>query len=118
MGKMRKDRFLYIKSRLGEKELLGQLIEESAELIQASRKLCRFLEGVSLPNSSVIECQENFVEEIADVLLTMELLDIDMEKANEWMESKAKRWEVRLRTEEESQKDKHSCNRSNAVPLE
>lgn len=118
MGKMRNDRFLYIKSRLGEKELLGQLIEESAELIQASRKLCRFLEGVSLPNRSVIECQENFVEEIADVLLTMELLDIDMEKVNEWMESKAKRWEFRLRTEEESQKDKHSCNRSNSVPLE
>lgn len=59
---------------LPETEILAQLAEEAAEFAQAALKLRRALDGRNPTPKSVEECEENFVEEYADVFLCIHAL--------------------------------------------
>lgn len=85
----------YIRTKLDERTLLEQLAEESAELTQAVLKLIR-AKGLSNNKTPVsrLEAFENYMEEVNDIALVMEILggnDIDENKY-----PKLKRWAERL----------------------
>ena len=89
----------YIKSRLSEEMILGQLMEECAELIKAAHKVIRERQGVNLPHIAH-PAVEDLEEEIADVMLCVSLLSgIDGDRIESWIISKENRWERRLREE-------------------
>lgn len=89
----------YIKSRLSEEMILGQLMEECAELIKAAHKVIRGRQGVNLPHIDH-PAVEDLEEEIADVMLCVSLLSgIDGDRIESWIMSKENRWERRLREE-------------------
>ena len=52
---------------LPETEILAQLAEEASELAQAALKLRRALDGTNPTPKSVEECEENLLEELADI---------------------------------------------------
>lgn len=58
----------YINSHLAEEQILGQLMEECAELIQAAHKIIRQRQGVNLPHTDH-PLVDDLEEEIADVML-------------------------------------------------
>ena len=89
----------YIKSRLSEEMILGQLMEECAELIKAAHKVIRERQGVTLPHIDH-PAVEDLEEEIADVMICVSLLSgIDGDRIESWIMSKENRWERRLREE-------------------
>lgn len=89
----------YIKSRLSEEMILGQLMEECAELIKAAHKVIRERQEVNLPHIDH-PAVEDLEEEIADVMLCVSLLSgIDGDRIESWIMSKENRWERRLREE-------------------
>ncbi len=89
----------YIKSRLSEEMILGQMMEECAELIKAAHKVIRERQGVNLPHIDH-PAVEDLEEEIADVMLCVSLLSgIDGDRIESWIISKENRWERRLREE-------------------
>ena len=89
----------YIKSRLSEEMILGQLMEECAELIKAAHKVIRERQVVNLPHIDY-SAVEDLEEEIADVMLCVSLLSgIDGDRIESWIMSKENRWERRLREE-------------------
>ena len=52
---------------LPKTEILAQLAEEASELAQAALKLRRALDGTNPTPKSVEECEENLLEELADI---------------------------------------------------
>ena len=89
----------YIKSRLSEEMILGQMMEECAELIKAAHKVIRDRQGGNLPHIDH-PAVEDLEEEIADVMLCVSLLSgIDGDRIESWIISKENRWERRLREE-------------------
>lgn len=56
---------------LPREEILAQLAEEASELAQAALKLRRALDGTNPTPKSVAECEENLLEEWADVDLCL-----------------------------------------------
>jgi NTP pyrophosphatase (non-canonical NTP hydrolase) len=95
----RKTNQKYIAEKLGTSELLCQLAEEATELAQAALKYRRTLE--SMVNPTVIESGaaiDNLLEEAADVLLCMEVLDLDslVDVIEGIEEKKLERWKKRL----------------------
>lgn len=100
----------YIKERLPEEMILGQLMEECAELAQAAHKIIRQRQGVNLPHGD-----HDFVadlnEEIADVMLCALLVEnTDWNEIEKIMIEKYARWDKRLR-EEVEQRDNDSEDR-------
>lgn len=89
----------YIKNRLSEEMILGQLMEECAELIQAAHKVIRSRQAVNRPHGDC-DYVAALEEEIADVMLcVMQLSCIDGDKIESWIIAKENRWERRLREE-------------------
>ena len=89
----------YINDHLTEEQILGQLMEECAELIQAAHKVIRDRQGVNKPHGSC-DYIASLEEEIADVILCTALLSsVDGNKIGRWTAYKADRWEKRLREE-------------------
>lgn len=89
----------YIKNRLSEEMILGQLMEECAELIQAAHKVIRDRQGVNKPHGGC-DYIASLEEEIADVILCTALLSsVDGNEIGRWIAYKADRWEKRLREE-------------------
>lgn len=94
-----------ISDYLPQTEILAQLAEEASELAQAALKLRRAMDGTNPTPKSVEECEENFVEEYADVLLCIHAL-LETEKyglekfvnaASCVKEKKQERWINRLK---------------------
>ena len=99
-----------IKEILSEEMILGQLMEECAELAQAAHKIIRQRQGVNLPHGD-----HDFVadlnEEIADVMLCALLVEnTDWNEIEKIMIEKYARWDKRLR-EEVEQRDNDSEDR-------
>lgn len=96
----------YIREKLPEEELLAQLAEEAAELAQAALKMRRVLDGKNPTPVRVSEAWANLQEEVADVLLCLQVLDIDTDAVSyhETIRAKLIRWSDRLRAA--SQDDK------------
>lgn len=86
----------YINANLSEEQILGQLMEECAELIQAAHKVIRDRQGVNKPHGGC-DYIASLEEEIADVILCTALLSsVDGNKIGRWIAYKVDRWEKRL----------------------
>lgn len=94
----------FIRERVPKAELLAQLAEEAAELAHAALKLRRVWEGVNPTPVTRREAFENLQEEIADVMLLVELIDYQFLKADRGriMMQKLERWVARLLAAEEA----------------
>lgn len=84
-------------------ELLAQLAEEAAELAQAALKLRRCYDRTNPARISKEEAMKKLLEEVADVLLSLQVLGLEYE-ANpeiyrEIMDRKTKRWAKSLEGE-------------------
>lgn len=82
-------------------EMLAQLAEESSELSQAALKLRRALDDTNPTPMSIAECEENLIEEAADVLLCLYVCGFDTDGAegvqmNQVAMKKFNRWIQRL----------------------
>ena len=94
-----------ITQKLGARERLEALAEETAELSQAALKMiraCRFGETVNPTPLTAEEALENLYEEIADVELAVEMLNVGVigrEKIDGIKEIKRERWAKRLEGE-------------------
>ena len=87
-----------IKQHLPQDELLAQLAEECAELLQAALKLRRALTGINPTPVAADEARRNLVEEAADVYNVLGLL-LDAEDNAEIysiIRRKKERWLKRL----------------------
>ena len=80
----------YIRDRMTEPELLGQLAEECAELAQAALKVQRLHMPLNKPRLDESSCYDRLEEEVEDVLLCLQVLGyssnqvIASYKANRW----------------------------------
>ena len=97
------DEIEYIRLATPETEQLAQLAEECCELAQAALKLRRTYKpfGCSPTPCSVSEAVEHFHEEIADVLVCLQVTAALKEASvipsvTETMNKKTKRWAQRL----------------------
>ena len=89
----------YILDKVPVWELLAQVAEEASELTQAALKVRRTF-GISNPTPlSLEETLEQFEEEIADLLLCLEMLGYDLDTLRRYrgqMDDKLQRWATRL----------------------
>lgn len=96
-------------------EILAQMAEEGAELVQAALKLRRAIDKKNPTPKSVGECSDNLTEEFADVLVCLtvfaEAFDVDfdslIDEIGDIGEAKMKRWAERL---EEANKKRYLVN--------
>ena len=91
----------YVKETLPYEELLCQLSEECAELIQAAMKLRRAITKVNPTPVTYETAMDNVYEEIADILGVLKALELDVEKDmdqhNARISHKYERWVGRLK---------------------
>ena len=91
--------------QLGEEELLCQLAEECAELIQAAMKLHRIRNGTNPTPVTEEEGKAALLEEIADVSICLTALGVDSGlnrmKIQEIVDRKTRRWVESLGLEAE-----------------
>ena len=88
----------YIRDTLPDEELLAQLAEESVELAHAALKMRRVLDGRNPTPVRMSEAWDKLQEEIADVVVCLTALDINV-NTPEYMaraERKLDRWVGRL----------------------
>ena len=88
----------FIRENISRCDLLCQLAEEASELAKAALKLIR-AEGSTNPTPVTAEDAENdLLEEVADVMLVLDVLDIDVSdlEFDFAKEKKLKRWCQRL----------------------
>lgn len=90
----------FIREKLPQEELLAQFAEECAELGKAALKLRRVYDGKNPTPATRSEVYENFLEEIADVYLCVEVLNLNtydcFRRVGEIMHMKLTRWRSRL----------------------
>lgn len=93
-----------IREKLSQEELLCQLAEECAELGKAALKLRRAYDGTNPTPIKNAEAYNNLLEEIADVILCLEVLNLHapaaMFEVEKTMNMKVKRWALRLKEAE------------------
>lgn len=70
-----------VRERLGIPELLCQLAEECQELGHAALKLRRAMTGTNPTPVTQAEAWKNLTEEVADVLLTLKVLEVPTDDA-------------------------------------
>lgn len=87
-----------VRKKLSRGDLLCQLAEEASELAKAALKLRRAEDGKNPTPVTVEEAQENVVEEVADVMLVLDVLGIDplSPKVDEIWTAKLARWSARI----------------------
>lgn len=85
-----------LREKLTPVEIWGQLAEEAAELSQACLKIQRLYMPTNKPRMDKSDCYDNLYEEIADVLLIMDILDVlnnpFCDDISEIMDHKLSRW--------------------------
>ena len=101
---------------LPKTEILAQLAEEASELAQAALKLRRALDGTNPTPKSVEECEENLIEELADIKVAFTVYLSDSkpcikarvsEEINKTAEIKLDRWLSRLEAKENENVEYH-----------
>lgn len=92
----------YIRDQLPDEELLAQLAEEATELAHAALKMRRAMDGKNPTPVPVSEAWDKLQEEIADVLLSLQVLEINTndQEYRHTMGAKLDRWVGRLRQAE------------------
>lgn len=99
-----------IKEILSEEMILGQLMEECAELAQVAHKIIRILQGVNLPHGNRVYA-DDLNEELADVLACVSMLDfVNWDLVERIKKEKIARWASRLQ-EEVKRRDNNGENR-------
>ena len=87
----------YIEDRIGRDELFAQLAEEAAELAHAALKMRRVITGDNPTPIKKHEDSAALIEEIADVMLLIEMVDVCGESEVEAIKNeKLMRWRERL----------------------
>ena len=88
----------FIRDQLPDEELLAQLAEEASELAKAALKMRRVLDGRNPTPVRMSEAWANLQEEIADVLLCLQVLDINTDETEYQVTigEKLNRWASRL----------------------
>lgn len=96
----------YIKEQVPRAELLAQLAEEGAELTHAALKLRRVIDGTNPTPVKLTDAVDALQEEVADVLLLIQLLGLDQdgESVQEIIDFKTLRWADRLKEKENTEK--------------
>lgn len=91
-----------IREKIPDEELLCQLAEEASELAQAALKMHRIIDGRNPTPVRMSEAWASLQEEVADVLLCLRVLDIEVHDPTVYrrQEAKLNRWVSRLREEE------------------
>ncbi len=84
----------YISDFLSLREKWGQLAEEASELSQAALKMQRLYMPVNKPRKTYEECINNVYEEIADILVSLDVIGIrtDMDEISRIRRKKERRW--------------------------
>lgn len=82
-------------------ELLCGLAEECGELTQAALKLRRAYDQTNPTPVDSDRAYEDLCEEIADVLLYIDQLNINMNYVRHIMNTKMKRWQSRMNDKED-----------------
>lgn len=92
----------FIRDAVPQEELLAQLAEEASELGHAALKMRRVLDGRNPTPVRMSEAYANLQEEVADVLLSLRVLDIDVFDPTIYrtQEEKLDRWVGRLKEKE------------------
>ena len=70
----------YIIQKVGTEDVLSQLMEECAELAQATSKLRRCINGKNPTPVSRKQAAHNVMEEFADVAVCLQLLGISVQQ--------------------------------------
>lgn len=91
-----------IRKQVPVEELLAGLAEEAAELSQAALKQRRVMTQANPTPMSNPEALEKLLEEIADVLLYLDVLDVKLTDVAGTMDRKLARWVQRLEVVHES----------------
>lgn len=75
-------------------EKRGQLAEEASELSQAALKMQRLFMPMNKPRKTYAECVDNVYEEIADILVCLDVLGIShsADEINRIRREKEQRW--------------------------
>lgn len=83
-----------ISESLSDAEKWGQLAEEAAELSQAALKMQRIFMAMNKPRKTYEECISNVYEEIADILVCLDVLGISdsADEINRIRREKEQRW--------------------------
>lgn len=91
-----------IREKIPDEELLCQLAEEASELAQAALKMHRIIDGRNPTPVRMSEAWASLQEEVADVLLCLRVLDIEVHDPTVYrrQEAKLNRWVGRLQEEE------------------
>ena len=84
---------------------MAQLAEEAVELAHAALKLRRTLSTENPTPVTNLEARTNIEEEVADVLLLLDLVGIPQDRQSTWRAQgmKLERWVKRLHSREEAQ---------------
>lgn len=94
------ENLVHIQGLLSQDEILAQLMEECAELIQAAAKLRRNLNPENPTTTTGGKARREMVEEFADVMVCLEALyffdEETKHKIEEIFNFKAERWAKRL----------------------
>jgi len=95
-----------IQTHLNRKDLLLQLAEECSELSHAALKLHRKITGTNPTPTLYSDCENNLMEEAADVVLclkTLKILDggVFEKELDDIVDIKRQRWVSRLMKEED-----------------
>ena len=96
------DNVEYIQTALSGADRAAQLAEEATELAHAALKLERVLRGTNPTPVTRVKAIDKVLEETADVLCALEVLNIrpDNEAINDIQSEKMERWAERLRKKE------------------
>lgn len=84
----------HIAAFLTAHEKWGQLAEEASELSQAALKMQRLFMPTNKPRKTYAECVDNVYEEIADILVCLDVLGIShsADEINRIRREKEQRW--------------------------
>lgn len=97
----------YIREQLTPGELFAQLAEEAGELAHAALKLRRIYDGKNPTPVSMDDAYTNLEEEIADVLVCLEVLGYELNELPKYramVNGKLDRWRSRLTAAEANKK--------------
>ena len=96
----------YLRDNLSVNDVYLQMCEESSELSQASAKMVRVLNNTNPTPVTYSEALNNFLEEMADVLVCWDVLvnRVNKEKVNSLKQYKLSRWANRLSTKGSTKK--------------
>lgn len=91
------EKLRYVQNNLETPAQYEQLAEECVELAHACLKLARIFRGENPTPADVVEVGEKVYEEVADVMLCMNVIGFEKENVHARQRRKLERWYQRLK---------------------